>query len=53
MLAIAILVVGSIAAFYCYTRLAELLPMSDATRIEKTNAVITKVVTPMVKKVRA
>lgn len=50
MLAYAILIVGSIAAFYCYSRLAELLPMSDATMVEKTDARITEVTTPMVKK---
>ncbi|MBX9726855.1 MAG: hypothetical protein K2X09_06280 [Rickettsiales bacterium] len=50
MLAYAILIVGSIAAFYCYSRLAELLPMSDATMVEKTDARITEVITPMVKK---
>ena len=50
MLAYAILIVGSIAAFYCYSRLAELLPMSDATMVEKTDARIIAVTTPMVKK---
>lgn len=50
MLAIAILVLGSIAAFYCYTRLAELLPMSDATRVERAEARVVEVTTPMVKK---
>jgi hypothetical protein len=50
MLAIAILILASVAAFYCYTRLAQLLPMSDAARVEKTQATITEVHTPMVKK---
>lgn len=50
MLAYAILIFGSLAAFYCYTRLAELLPMSDATLVEKADARITEVITPMVKK---
>lgn len=50
MLAYTILIIGSIAAFYCYTRLAELLPMGDATLVEKAEAVVTDVTTPMVKK---
>jgi hypothetical protein len=50
LLAIAILVLGSLAAFYCYTRLAALLPMSDATRVERGQARVVEVVTPMVKK---
>lgn len=50
MLAYAILIIGSIAAFYCYSRLAELLPMSDAAMVEKAGAVVTDVTTPMVKK---
>jgi hypothetical protein len=50
LLALAILVLGSIAAFYCYTRLAELLPMSDATQVERAEARVVEVVTPMVKK---
>ncbi len=49
MLAYAILIVGSIAAFYCYSRLSDILPMGDATRIEKTDARVTKVTTPTVK----
>jgi hypothetical protein len=50
LLAIAILVLGSLAAFYSYTRLAELLPMSDPMLVEQTEAVVTEVTTPMVKK---
>ena len=50
LLALLILVLGSIVAFYCYTRLAELLPMSDASRVEKTDARVVSVTTPMVKK---
>jgi hypothetical protein len=50
MLALAVLVIGAVAAFYCYSRLAELLPMSDASRVEKIDARITHVTTPMVKK---
>lgn len=50
MLAIAILVGASLAAFFCYSRLAQLLPMSDASLVEKTQAAITEVRTPMVKK---
>jgi hypothetical protein len=49
MLAYAILIVGSIAAFYCYSRLSDILPMGDATLIEKTDARVMKVTTPMVK----
>lgn len=49
MLAYAILIVGSIAAFYCYSRLSDILPMGDATLIEKTDAHVTAVRTPMVK----
>lgn len=50
MLAYAILILGSIAAFYCYSRLSDLLLMRDATMVEKADAVITDVTTPMVKK---
>lgn len=49
MLAYAILIVGSIAAFYCYSRLSDILPMGDASLVEKTDARVTKVRTPMVK----
>lgn len=49
MLAYAILIFGSLAAFYCYSRLSDILPMSDATLIEKTDAHVTVVRTPMVK----
>ena len=50
LLAIAILVLGSIAALYSYSRLAQLLPMSDPGRIETTQAVITDITAPMIKK---
>ncbi len=50
MLALAILVLGSVAAFYCYTRLAELLPMSRPDAVTRVEANITRVDTPMVKK---
>lgn len=50
MLALMILVLGAGASFYCYSRLSELLPMSDAQAVTKTQAVITDVHTPMVKK---
>lgn len=50
MLAIAILILGSIASFYCYARLNTLLPMSNPDAVTKANAVITAVHTPMVKK---
>lgn len=50
MLALAILVLGSLAAFYCYTRMAELLPMSNPDAVTKTHAKIIAVDTPMVKK---
>lgn len=49
MLAYAVLIVGSIAAFYCYSRLSDILPMGDATLVEKTDAHVTAVRTPMVK----
>lgn len=49
MLAYAILIVGSIAAFYCYSRLSDILPMGDASLVEKTDARVTKVTTPTVK----
>jgi hypothetical protein len=50
MLALIILVGGAVASFYCYTRLNQLLPMSDAAAVSKTEAHITAVNTPMVKK---
>ena len=50
MLALIILVLGSVAAFYCYTRLAELLPMSNPDAVTRAEAKIISVDTPMVKK---
>lgn len=50
MLAILILVLGSAASFYCYTRLNDILPMSRAENVARAEAVITEVRTPMVKK---
>lgn len=50
LLAIAILILGALASFYCYTRLGELLPMSDPASVTQTEARITEVTTPMVKK---
>ena len=49
MLAYAILIVGSIAAFYCYSRLSDILPMGDASLVEKTDARVTELRTPTVK----
>lgn len=49
-LALAILVLGSVASFYCYTRMNELLPMSNPEAVTKTAAKITAVDVPMVKK---
>lgn len=50
MLAILILIVASIASFYCYTRLSDILPMSRVENVARAEAVITQVRTPMVKK---
>lgn len=50
MAAIAILIVGAAAALYCYSRLAQLLPMQDASAVKRADAVVTAVHTPMVKK---
>ena len=50
LLAVAILILGSLAAFYCYVRMAELLPMSNPDAVTKTDAKIIAVGTPMVKK---
>jgi hypothetical protein len=49
-LALLILVLGSLAAFYCYMRLAELLPMSNPDAVTRAEAKIISVDTPMVKK---
>lgn len=49
-LALAILVLGSVASFYCYTRMNELLPMSNPEAVTKATAKITTVDVPMVKK---
>ena len=43
MVAVMILIVGSMASFYSYSRLSQLLPMSDADRVTKTQATITQV----------
>lgn len=50
MLALAILVLGSVASFYCYTRLNAILPMSRPDAVTRAEAVIAQVRTPMVKK---
>ncbi len=49
-LAVTILIGGTAASFYCYARLAQLLPMSDADAVTHVEATITKVSAPMVKK---
>lgn len=49
-LAYAILVIGALASFVCYTRLSNLLPMREADAVTHTQATITEVVTPMIKK---
>lgn len=43
MLAYGILVVGALASFYCYTRLAALLPMRDPTNVTEAQARVTKI----------
>lgn len=48
--AIAILVLGAVASFYCYTRLNAILPMSNPDAVTKIDAVIAEVHTPMVQK---
>ena len=50
MWAVLILIGGAAASFYCYSRLSQLLPMSDADMVTKVEATITAVNTPMVKK---
>jgi hypothetical protein len=50
MLAILILIAASIASFTCYTRMNELLPMSNPEAVTKAAAKITAVEVPMVKK---
>lgn len=52
-LALLILVLGSVAAFYCYVRLADLLPMSNPDTVTRVQARIVAVDTPMVKKNQA
>jgi hypothetical protein len=50
MLAVLILIGGTAAAFYSYSRLSQLLPMSDKDMVTHTQATITQVHTPMVKR---
>ncbi|MFZ8406837.1 hypothetical protein ACO1L8_14435, partial [Staphylococcus aureus] len=50
MLAYAILVIGALASFLCYTRLSHVLPMRDPQAVTHAQATITEVVTPMIKK---
>ncbi|MFZ4541014.1 MAG: hypothetical protein ACOYNL_04280 [Rickettsiales bacterium] len=50
MLAVLLLVIGAGASFYCYSRLAQLLPMSDPAAVTRTEATIVSVNTPVVKK---
>ena len=50
MLAVLILIGGAAASFYCYARLSHVLPMSVPDLVTKTEATITQVHTPMVKK---
>lgn len=50
MLAYGILIIGALASFYCYTKLAALLPMRDESAVTHADAQITSVQTPMVKK---
>lgn len=50
MLALAILVVGAGASFFCYTRLSAILPMSQPNSVTHATATIETVQTPMIKK---
>lgn len=50
MLAILILILGSAASFYCYTRLNAILPMANPDAVTRAEAVVEQVRTPMVKK---
>ena len=50
MLIVILFLAGFAAAFYCNYRLGQIAPMADAGAVVKTDAVITQVYTPMVKK---
>jgi hypothetical protein len=50
MLIVILFLAAAGAAFYCNYRLGQIAPMADAGAVVKTDAVITQVYTPMVKK---
>ena len=49
-LAVAILIGGALASFLCYQRISELVPMSVPDMVTSTQATVTQVHIPMVKK---
>lgn len=50
MIAYAVLILGALASFVCYTRLSALLPMKEEAAVTRTQATVTEVTTPMIKK---
>lgn len=52
MLAYAILIIGALTSFICYTRLSTLLPMREEAAVTHTDARVTDVRTPMIQKGR-